>query len=502
LNWFQGIKRKKLSKGSIKKEMKIGRNDPCPCGSGKKYKKCCLNKTISSNDFFYRRLSSAYQSLTEQLLEFSISVFGEEIIQAATLEFLFFDKELVTVEMLEHLSSVSIPWIFFDWFLKPEPGEEESDPWAYHSIAEIYLMEEEDELDALEKRILEACTDAPFSFYEVISLKSGSGMRLRDILCGYEYNVTEKMGSRQLKLGDILFARVIKIDDIYMLAGSSPVAIPPRYKPIIIGLRNYLREGIEIIDDEILFEYDDEIRFTFLQIYHEIVTPPELCNSDGEPIVFHKLIYEIDDPEETFKALLPLCPAEDEETLRNFGILDDSGRIIEIEFPWLRKGHKLNPAMDNTILGTIKIKKDRMVVEVNSKQRADSIKAEIESRLGNRAKYRATEVTSQESLLKNTESKDLPPTSGKNNLLNAPEIRGKLEQMISQPWEEWIDQPIPFLEGKTPREAVKSPEGKESVEALLLDAERTAVKDKNMGEFELRCITKVRKKLKLGKKKI
>jgi uncharacterized protein YecA (UPF0149 family) len=22
-------------------EEKIGRNDPCPCGSGKKYKKCC-----------------------------------------------------------------------------------------------------------------------------------------------------------------------------------------------------------------------------------------------------------------------------------------------------------------------------------------------------------------------------------------------------------------------------------------------------------------------------
>ena len=24
---------------------KVGRNDPCPCGSGKKYKKCCLNKS-------------------------------------------------------------------------------------------------------------------------------------------------------------------------------------------------------------------------------------------------------------------------------------------------------------------------------------------------------------------------------------------------------------------------------------------------------------------------
>jgi hypothetical protein len=27
------------------KEM-IGRNDPCHCGSGKKYKKCCLEKDI------------------------------------------------------------------------------------------------------------------------------------------------------------------------------------------------------------------------------------------------------------------------------------------------------------------------------------------------------------------------------------------------------------------------------------------------------------------------
>jgi hypothetical protein len=24
--------------------MTPGRNDPCPCGSGKKYKKCCLDK--------------------------------------------------------------------------------------------------------------------------------------------------------------------------------------------------------------------------------------------------------------------------------------------------------------------------------------------------------------------------------------------------------------------------------------------------------------------------
>ena len=32
------------------KIIKIGRNDPCPCGSGLKYKKCCFGKRISATD--------------------------------------------------------------------------------------------------------------------------------------------------------------------------------------------------------------------------------------------------------------------------------------------------------------------------------------------------------------------------------------------------------------------------------------------------------------------
>ena len=31
-----------VNRPTVKK--KIGRNDPCPCGSGKKYKDCCANK--------------------------------------------------------------------------------------------------------------------------------------------------------------------------------------------------------------------------------------------------------------------------------------------------------------------------------------------------------------------------------------------------------------------------------------------------------------------------
>lgn len=37
--------REQKKSGTIVKGKKIGRNDPCPCGSGKKYKKCCgMNK--------------------------------------------------------------------------------------------------------------------------------------------------------------------------------------------------------------------------------------------------------------------------------------------------------------------------------------------------------------------------------------------------------------------------------------------------------------------------
>ena len=37
------------SKPIIRSERDIGRNDPCPCGSGKKYKKCCLLKQEGEN---------------------------------------------------------------------------------------------------------------------------------------------------------------------------------------------------------------------------------------------------------------------------------------------------------------------------------------------------------------------------------------------------------------------------------------------------------------------
>jgi hypothetical protein len=43
--------------------MKVGRNDLCPCGSGKKYKKCCLDKYVLTNSDLYQHLKDEIQLL-------------------------------------------------------------------------------------------------------------------------------------------------------------------------------------------------------------------------------------------------------------------------------------------------------------------------------------------------------------------------------------------------------------------------------------------------------
>jgi SEC-C motif-containing protein len=40
-HWYFVDGRMVAPRTEVRKQPKVGRNDPCPCGSGKKYKKCC-----------------------------------------------------------------------------------------------------------------------------------------------------------------------------------------------------------------------------------------------------------------------------------------------------------------------------------------------------------------------------------------------------------------------------------------------------------------------------
>jgi len=60
-------------------DKKIGRNDPCPCGSGKKYKQCCLAKPGGRLKFKAKVISQKETKQAPDLLE---RTFGEAISSA------------------------------------------------------------------------------------------------------------------------------------------------------------------------------------------------------------------------------------------------------------------------------------------------------------------------------------------------------------------------------------------------------------------------------------
>src|SRR5260370_8645991 len=62
-------------------------------------------------------------------------------------------------------------------------------------------------------------------------------------------------------------------------------------------------------------------------------------------------------------------------------------------------------------------------------------------------------------------------------MLADPEARKFLQATMQKQVESWPQEKIPSLGGRTPLEAVRDPDGKEMVEALLLDWERRDERD-------------------------
>ncbi len=46
----------------IRQVLRIGRNDPCPCGSGLKFKKCCIDKVGKGPELIKRTASDDHRT--------------------------------------------------------------------------------------------------------------------------------------------------------------------------------------------------------------------------------------------------------------------------------------------------------------------------------------------------------------------------------------------------------------------------------------------------------
>ena len=97
---------KKEMKNSKDKNIKIGRNDKCPCGSGKKYKVCCMNKTIAQID----RIESIRER--EKWLK-NYPYMGEEKVPDRVYLEDYFDRESIEIDKILYLGLMKRPgWVW------------------------------------------------------------------------------------------------------------------------------------------------------------------------------------------------------------------------------------------------------------------------------------------------------------------------------------------------------------------------------------------------------
>jgi len=113
---------------------------------------------------------------------------------------------------------------------------------------------------------------------------------------------------------------------------------------------------------------------------------------------------------------------------------------------------------------------------VNSENRAKRLRKEIEKRLGSQAVHESTYAQTLEEMRKNAPRQESEETELRGAemeaLLADPEARKHLQAMMQKQIENWVHEKIPALGGRTPMQAVGDPDGKEMVEALLLQWER------------------------------
>jgi hypothetical protein len=71
-----------------------------------------------------------------------------------------------------------------------------------------------------------------------------------------------------------------------MLNGCGTILIPPKMKPELIRFRKWLLGTEDPITSHSLYEYDLEARELYFHIFYSLMGPPELQNTDGDPLPF------------------------------------------------------------------------------------------------------------------------------------------------------------------------------------------------------------------------
>lgn len=451
--------------------VEIGRNDPCPCGSGKKYKRCCQTGPLDLMEEAARRVRRIQDQVEPKVVRFVRTLLGENALEEAWEEFACGHDEL---EREGPEFQLFHPWVLYDW-VPPIRGR----PVENKPVAGLYLDAYGAQLPPEEARFLESTLTTPISFHDVIEVEPGRRIRVRDVLLQTEQEVFEKSGSETLQRDDVIFARVVPYDGVALIIGSGSIPLPPIEKQPILRLRERLTKKLGDPTPDMLRAGSREFRTLYLSMRDKAMNPalPVLNNTDGDPLELHTITCDVESAEAAFHAFRSLAAGEAEGDLLRGATLDRDGRLRKVEFAWTKAGNKMHRSWENTVLGHVTIDGTKLRVEVNSARRARRIQAEIRKRLGATARNLTVGIKPIQEALQDYDR--IRDTAGerKRRAEEAawqakPEVQDMMRQVVERQWEDWLREEIPALDGKTPFQAVRSPEGREMVEGLLAQFER------------------------------
>jgi len=214
---------------------KVNRNAPCPCGSGKKYKNCCLRQDLISEA---QRLSlgGAKAALFDQLVGYAqLPRFSSDLNAAFELYwggsydlqgFTAFDPD----DMRRTL----------EWFIHDYPiGEERR-----HLIT-LFSETQAGDYPEQVKTLLAAWSRSAMGLFRVMAAGPAGNLKLYDGLRQEEFQAQDEPLARNSRQGDLVVGRLYELEGQRYLSSLS-LLLPGDYEP---GLTDYLIHAHQLYAD-------------------------------------------------------------------------------------------------------------------------------------------------------------------------------------------------------------------------------------------------------------
>jgi hypothetical protein len=408
-----------------------GRNDPCPCGSGQKYKKCCLPREEAARAAERPRVT-ARDTVMPNVLRFAYSSQFDG--DHAVADRLFWADTLDGVDEREAgdlVESEDAQVKYNAWFVWDLDIEDTT------TVADMFLEQRGRTLDAAERAYVERMRRSCLSLYQVDSVDRGRGVALRDLLTKESVFVHERLGSEQIVPSDLLAARVVPNEDgLPMFEGGLYLYDVADKAALLAELKRYRRKYTRRFpgSDHVGFLKRHGMIFNWWWVTRVVFRPmPALTTADGDEVVLAKSVFDVPDPV-ALRAALDAAPEAER---------DDEDEHV---YTWGEDATGFR-----RILGTLRIEGERLRLETMSRNR-DARGREWLARIAPGIAFRATALESVGSVLERTRAAE---PQGDDHL--EPDVKTQLErEMMDAHYRRWLDEPVPALANATPRAAAAS----------------------------------------------